>query len=106
MVGPAVIAILVGMGGSWAFRELLIKRLRRSHPQEFKDLGEPSGRHLYSIVPRHHEMQIRFWRFVWGGRAFRMKDDVLASLTAALLVSNIVLAVGVVVLLWSVAKSA
>jgi hypothetical protein len=84
MTGLAVIEILVGMGGSWLFRELLIK----------------------TLIPRYQDMQIQFWKFVWGGRAFRVKDQVVTVLAAAILISNIVLAAGVILLLWSVASSA
>jgi hypothetical protein len=106
MTGLAVIEILVGMGGSWLFRELLIKTLRTKHPQLFSELGEPSSRKLSTIIPRYQDMQIQFWKFVWGGRAFRVKDDVVTVLATAILISNIVLAAGVILLLWSVASSA
>jgi len=106
MTGAAIIAILVGMGASWALRELLIRRLRDHHPETFAELGAPSGRHLSSIVPRYQDMQIRFWRFVWSGRALWSADPVVAWLATALVIANTVLAVGVVVLLWAVATSA
>jgi len=106
MTGLAVIAILVGMGGGWLFRELLIKRLRTGHPQIFSELGEPSSRHLSSIVPRFQDMQLRFWKFVWGGQAFRIHDAMVSGLAVALIICNITLAAGAIALVWSVAASA
>lgn len=106
MTGAAVIVILVGMGGSWAFRELLIRTLRDKHPQLYAELGQPSSRHLASIIPRYQDMQIRFWRFVWSGRALRNADPIVSLLAAALVVANIILAAGAAALLWAVALSA
>jgi hypothetical protein len=105
MTGAAIIAILIGMGASWALRELLIRRLRDHHPDNFAELGAPSGRHLSSIVPRYQDMQIRFWRFVWSGRALRSADPIVARLALALVVANLILGAGVVALLWLVAAT-
>ncbi len=102
MLGPAVIAILAGMGGGLLFRELLIRTIRRHHPQTFSELGEPSSRKLSTIIPRYQDMQIRFWKFIWGGQFLRLRDNIVSILSVAILISNIVLAVGVVTLLWAV----
>jgi len=103
-MGPSVIAILAGMGGGLLFRELLIRTIRTHHPETFTELGEPSSRKLSTIIPRYQDMQIRFWKFIWGGQAFRLRDQIVSILSVAILVSNIVLAAGVVGLLWAVAS--
>jgi len=105
MIGPAVIAVLAGGIGGWIFRELLIKNLRTRHPQIFTELGEPTSRQLSTIIPRYQEQQIRFWKFIWGGKAFQVKDRDVTLFAMGILVSNTLLGFGVVTLLWLVATS-
>jgi len=87
------------------FRELLIKNLRTKHPQVYTELGEPTSRQLSTIIPRYQEQQIRFWKFIWGGKAFQIKDRDVSLLAMGILISNILLGFGVITLLWVVATA-
>jgi hypothetical protein len=100
MAGIAVVIILVAMASSWLLRGLLLKMLRNRHPEEFADLGFPSNRQLASFYPQYREMQIRFWRYLWGGKIFRVNDNLLSSLAWAALIADITLVVGALLLLW------
>lgn len=101
MTGIAVVIILAGMAGGWLFRRLLLATLRKRHPREFAELGQPSDKQLASILPKHREQQIQFWKYLWDGRAFRLNDRLASGLAVASLVSDVALAVGLLVLLWS-----
>ncbi len=100
MAGIAVVIILVAMASSWLLRGLLLKMLRNRHPEEFADLGFPSNRQLASFYPQYREMQIRFWRYLWGGKIFRVNDNLLSSLAWAALIADIALVAGALLLLW------
>ena len=101
MIGIAVIALLAGLAGGWLFRRLLLRTLRDRHPREFAELGQPSSKQLDSLLPRHHEQQIQFWKYLWEGRAFRLNDRLASGLAVAALVSDAALACGLVMLVWS-----
>lgn len=92
--------LFAAMAGSWLFRFLLLRVLRARHPSVFAALGEPSSRQLESMLPRHHEMHLGFWRYLWGRQAFRLGDAFVSALAAAILLSDVVLAGSVVMLLW------
>lgn len=97
-------AFLAGMAGSWMFRRLLLRRLRDRHPSEFAELGQPSDKQLDSILPKYREQQIQFWRYLWEGRALRLNDKPASVLAVAALVSDVALAAGLLLLMWSARK--
>lgn len=101
MAGIAVVIILVAMASSWLLRGLLLKLLRQRHPGEFEDLGSPSNRQLASFYPQYREMQIRFWKYLWEGKIFRVDDKLVTNLARAALIADVALAVGALLLLWS-----
>lgn len=101
MTGVAVLTILGAMAGSWLFRGLLLRTLRLRHPDEFAGLGSPSMRQLTSLFPRFREMQIRFWRYLWGGQVFLVRDRLVVGLAWAALIADFVLAIGVAMLVWA-----
>lgn len=103
-VGIAVAIILTSMASGWLLRTLILRTLRSKHPLEFAELGHPSSRRLASLLPRYGEMQIQFWRYLWGGKIFLMKDQLMSGLASAALISDVALAAGVVLLLWSAGK--
>ena len=104
VTGVAVVTILAGMAGGWLFRHLLLGALRNRHPREFAELGQPSNKQLASILPRHREQQIRFWKYLWEGRAFRLNDGLASGIAVAALASDVALAAGLLLLLWSAGK--
>lgn len=106
MGGLAILITLSGMAGGWLFRALLIMRLRKRHPEAYSVLGKPSIRLLASIARRHHDTQIAFWRYLWGGKAFALGDRLVSAIAAAAIAFDITLAVGVVLLLWSAGRHA
>jgi len=103
LAGMAVLVMVVSLGAGWAFRMLLLKRLRTKYPQEFAALGEPNRRHLNSLLPRHHEVQLGFWKYLWGESAFQLKDPTVSALTWSARVSDVALTAGLLVLLLTVA---
>lgn len=105
MAGIAIMIILVAMAGSWMLRGLLLKLLRERHPEEFADLGFPSNRQLASFYPQYREMQIRFWKYLWGGKIFRINDKLISGLARAALIADTALAVGALLLLWAAGHS-
>lgn len=88
------------MAGSWLFRFLLIRALRFRHPAEFALVGEPTSRQLESLLPRHQEMHLQFWKYLWSGRPFLLGDWLVSTLTAATLLSDLALAGSVAALFW------
>ena len=92
------------MSTSWLFRALLLKTLRTRHPDEFADLGYPSNRQLASLSPRLHDLHIKFWKYLWGGKFFLIKDKHVSSLAWVVLISDIALAVSVVAIFWFARK--
>ena len=92
--------ILVAMASSWLLRGLRLKLLRERHPEEFADLGFPSNRQLASFYPQYREMQIRFWKYLWGGKIFRISDKLVSGLARTALIADIALAFGALLLLW------
>lgn len=105
MAGIAVMVILVAMGCSWMSRGLLLRALRDRHPGEFTALGQPTNRQLGSFLPRHQELQIRFWKYLWGGKFALTGDSYASVLSWVLRVSDVALAAGVLALLWAVGSS-
>lgn len=104
LVGVATAIILASMGGGWLLRTILLKTLRNRYPAEFARLGNPSTRELGSLLPRYREMQLQFWKYLWGGEIFAMKDKLLSGLAAAALASDVALGIGVVLLFWSAGR--
>jgi hypothetical protein len=92
------------MAGSWLVRGLLLRTLRSRHPREFAELGNPSPRQLASLLPRYREMQIQFWKYLWGGGVFMVKDRLVSGLAAAAMLADVALAVGVALFLWSAGR--
>ena len=105
-VGVAVAIILASMASGWLLRVSLIKMLRKSYPDEYARLGNPSSRRLGSLLPQYREMQIRFWKYLWDGEVFLLKDRLLSGLAAAALISDVALVAGVLLLFWSVGTGA
>jgi hypothetical protein len=103
--GIAVLVILMAMACSWMCRGLLLRTLRDRHPDQFAELGQPTNRHLGSFLPRHQEMQIRFWKYLWGGEVSLTGDKLASALSWILRVSDVSLAAGVLALLWAVGSS-
>jgi len=101
MAAIAVMTILAAMAGSWLFRGLLLRALRMRHPDVFSELGRPSTLHLTSIHPRHGDMQIGFWKYLWGGSVFSRKDKRVSSLAVLAMACDVGLVLGVLVLIGS-----
>lgn len=100
LVGVAVLVILGAMGAGWLLRALLLRTLEKGHPEEFARLGRPSSRQLASLMPRFREMQLEFWKYLWEGRVFGLKDRRLTALAVAALACDVVLVAGVVLIAW------
>lgn len=105
MTGAAVMILMLAMISSWTLRGLILRLLRSRHPDEFAELGYPSNRQLASFYPQYREMQIRFWKYLWGGQIFRVNDKLVANLARAALVADVALAIGAILLLWSAGHS-
>ena len=103
-VGVAAVIILASMASGWLSRVLLLRTLRNRHPSEFAALEHPSSRQLGSLLPRFGEMQIQFWRYLWDGKFFLLKDKLVSGLASAALISDVALASGVVLLLWAAGR--
>lgn len=101
MTGVAVVILLLAMISSWLLRGLLLKLIRNRHPAEFAELGYPSNRQLASFYPQYREIQIRFWKYLWEGKIFRVNDKLVKNLAWAALIADVALAVGAILLLWS-----
>jgi hypothetical protein len=104
MTGVAVLIILVAMASNWLFRSLLLGALRSRHPREFAELGHPSSRQLASLFPRYRELQLRFWKHLWGGKFFLIKDRLVSGFAWGALIADVALVAGVIVFLWSPGK--
>jgi hypothetical protein len=104
MAGVAIVAILGGMGGSALFRGLLLRRLERRHPTVFAELGRPSARQLTSLLPKHGELQVQFWKYLWGRGAFSSGDKMVSALAAGAVLADLALLAGVVLLFWVAAR--
>ncbi|MBA3032196.1 MAG: hypothetical protein KKF85_12335 [Gammaproteobacteria bacterium] len=100
MTGVAIVTILVAMGSGWLFRNLLLRVLRERHPDEFAALGQPTSQQLASLSPKLQELHLQFWRYLWGGKVFQIKDGLVTGLAGAALLADAALIVGVVVFLW------
>lgn len=100
MTGMAIVTILLAMGCGWLFRNLLLRVLRERHPDEFAALGQPTSRQLASLSPKLHELHLRFWKYLWGGRVFRVRDGRVALLAVGTLLADAVPLVGVAIFLW------
>jgi hypothetical protein len=105
MTGVAVAILLLAMISSWMLRGLILRLLRSRYPGEFAELGYPSNRQLASFYPQYREMQIRFWKYLWGGKVFRVNDKLVTNLAWAALIADVALAVGAILLLWSAGHS-
>jgi len=99
--GVAIVIILLAMASNWIFRGLLLRMLRNRYPAEFAELGHPSYRQLASLLPRDQELQIQFWKYLWGGKAFLVNDKLVSILAGAALFADVALLIGILVLLWS-----
>lgn len=104
MAGVAVVIILAAMAGSWLSRGLLLRVLRSRHAHVFAELGQPSTRQLASVHPRHGNLQILFWTYLWSGRVFGIGDRLVSALALVALLADAALAAGVVALLWSAGR--
>ncbi len=100
MTGVAIVTLLLAMGCGWLFRNLLLRVLRERHPDEFAALGQPTSRQLASLSPKLHELHLRFWKYLWGGRVFQVKDNLVALLAAGALLADAALIAGIAIFLW------
>lgn len=103
MAGVAVLTLLAAMGTSWVVRGLLLRTLQERHPGVFAELGQPSQRNLASVLPRHGDLQVKFWRYLWGGKVFLIRDRQTSMLASIALLADVGLAIGAALLLWSAA---
>ena len=101
MAAVGVLILLGGMGTSWMARGLLLRTLRDRHPLVFAELGHPSQRNLASILPRHGDLQVQFWKYLWSSKVFRTQDYQVSILAAIALLSDVALVAGAGLLLWS-----
>ncbi len=92
MKETVVLVLFSAMAGSWLFRFLLVRALQRRHPADFAAIGEPTSRQLESLLPRHQEMHLRLWKYLWSGRAFLLGDGLVSLLAAATLLSDLAVA--------------
>lgn len=99
--GMAFVILLVAMGIDALCRILLLNHLREKYPQEYATLGQPSTRQLESLLPRYQDLHLKFWKYLWGGKAFLLKDKPVSSLAAIALLADIVMIACVAVFLWS-----
>lgn len=104
MAGMIILMIVVAMGCGWLFRTLLLRTLRVRHPDEFAALGYPSNRQMTSLLPKHQDLHLKFWHYLWGGKVFRVDDKRVTRLGWLALSSDIVLAGSVLALFWSAWK--
>lgn len=100
MTGIAIVIILLAMGSAWLFRNLLLRALRERHPDEFAALGKPTSQQLASLSPKLQELHLQFWKYLWGGKVFQVKDRLVAILAGAALLADAALIVGVAIFLW------
>ena len=100
MNGLAVLILLVAMAGSWLSRALLLRALRLRHPEEFAALGQPSGRQLESILPRHQNLNLQLWKYLWGKKVLLLDDRHVPKLAWIARFSDTALAASMVALFW------
>ena len=100
MTGIAIVIILLAMGSAWLFRNLLLRVLRERHPDEFAALGRPTSQQLASLSPKLQELHLQFWKYLWGGKIFQVKDSLVSLLAAGALLADAALIVGVAIFLW------
>ena len=105
VTGYALFVLLAGMGAGWALRRALLALLRKRHPEEFARLGRPTGKQLESHLPRHREMHLGLWRFLWNGDHRRVDDAQVARLVWGIRAADLVLALGAVALFAAVAAN-
>lgn len=101
VAGAAILVLVGAMGVSWIARRLLLRLLERNYPQQFAELGHPSTKKLTSVHPRHHDMQIGFWRYLWRGEAFRLGNPAVSALAAAAVIADVVMGIAFAVLVWA-----
>lgn len=100
--GAIIVTIIAALGLAWVFRVLLISVLRVKHPDQFAALGSPTPRQLSSLLPKHQNLYLAIWKYIWGGQAFRLKSPLVSALSVASLASDIVLVGSVALLFWTV----
>lgn len=98
MTGPAIVILLLGMGGSWLARRILVRVLRKRHPETFARLGEPTHKTMQSVLPRHNEMHLRLWGFLWGFGFLALRDAAVNALAIAAIACEAALVGGTVLL--------
>ena len=103
MAAIGVLILLTAMGASWVARGLLLRTLRERHPHVFAELGQPSPRKLTSVLPRHGNLKVEFWKFLWGGKVFLIRDRQASMLASIALLADVGLAIWAALLLWSAA---
>lgn len=101
MNGLIVLTVLLAMGGSWLSRVMLLRRLRLRHPEEFAALGQPSRRQLESLLPRHQDLNLQFWKYLWGEKVLLLGDKQVFNLAWLARLSDTTLVASVVAFFWS-----
>ena len=100
MNGLAILILLVAMAAGWLSRVLLLRALRLRHPDEFAALGQPSGRQLESILPRYQDMNLQFWKYLWGEKVLLLDDKHVSKLVWLARFSDTALVASVVAFFW------
>jgi len=104
MDGRVVLILLVAMASSWLSRVLLLRALRLRHPEEFAALGQPSRRQLESLLPRHQDLNLQFWKYLWGERVLLLEDKRVSNLAWLIRISDSALLGSVVAFFWSAGR--
>lgn len=92
MEDVAIFGVVVGLGGAWLFRALLLRMLRVRHPAVFfSELGAPRLGQLAarSFFGPKWTLQWRFLRFVWRGEFLQLHDPIISSIGAASFICDI-----------------
>lgn len=93
-----MLVLLAAMAGGWLCRGLLLRALRARHPLEFEGLGRPSNRNLESLLPKHGDRQLRFWKYIWGDQPLQVADPSVTRLAWAARGCDVAMVASVVVL--------
>lgn len=105
MTAYAVFVLLAGMIAGWALRRATIAVLRDRHPAEFARLGEPTGKQLLSHMPRHREMHLALFRFVWGFEFRAFPDALVRALAWATVLADLAMIAGALLLFFFAART-
>src|SRR5258706_10538220 len=98
--GEAFLVVLTGGAFGWLFRAALLRVLRERHAQIFySELGAPRIGQLSGYSRTRWRLQSRLLRFIWTGEFLALKDTRLSIIGIGTVVSDAVLAVGLITFL-------